>query len=159
MSEAQEPRVVTVGRGRCDYVPGVSLEWLADADLTPGSGMTFGRAQFEPGSSNPEHYHPNCHELVFVAEGTIEHTLRDADRHAVRGIVVARAPGCAASGAINVGERHGDTAGGVFQRGAADGFSGRFGRLSRAGAHKGRPYRRRTRESVAAGPLTPTLSP
>ncbi len=75
MSEAEEPRVVTVGRGRRDYVPGVSLEWLADADLTPGSGMTLGRAQFEPGSSNPEHYHPNCHELVFVAEGTIEHTL------------------------------------------------------------------------------------
>lgn len=75
MSEAKEPRVVTVGRGRRDYVPGVSLEWLADENLTPGSGMTFGRAQFEPGSSNPVHYHPNCHELVFVAEGTIEHTL------------------------------------------------------------------------------------
>ena len=75
MSEADEPRVVTVGRGRRDYVPGVSLEWLADENLTPGSGMTIGRAQFEPGSSNPEHYHPNCHELVFVAEGTIEHTL------------------------------------------------------------------------------------
>ena len=75
MSEAGEPRVVTVGHGRRDYVPGVSLEWLADANLTPGSGMTFGRAQFEPGSSNPVHYHPNCHELVFVAEGEIEHTL------------------------------------------------------------------------------------
>ena len=75
MSEAEEPRVVTVGQGRQDYVPGVALEWLADANLTPGSGMTFGRAQFEPGSSNPEHYHPNCHELVFVAEGTIEHWL------------------------------------------------------------------------------------
>ncbi len=75
MSEAEQPRVVEVGQGRRDYVPGVALEWLADANLTPGSGMTLGRAQFEPGSSNPEHYHPNCHELVFVAEGTIEHTL------------------------------------------------------------------------------------
>ena len=75
MSQAEEPRVVTVGQGRRDYVPGVALEWLADANLTPGSQMTFGRAQFEPGSSNPVHYHPNCHELVFVAEGTIEHML------------------------------------------------------------------------------------
>ena len=75
MSDADEPRVVTVGQGRRDYVPGVALEWLADASLTPGSQMTFGRAQFEPGSSNPVHYHPNCHELVFVAEGTVEHML------------------------------------------------------------------------------------
>ena len=137
MSEAEEPRVVTVGRGRRDYVPGVSLEWLADADLTPGSGMTFGRAQFEPGSSNPEHYHPNCHELVFVAEGTIEHTLGSADGHAVRGIVVACSPGCAAPGDKRR-RGHGDAAGGVFERSAGDGLSGRSGGVSRTGAHKAR---------------------
>ncbi len=72
---SDEPRVVTVGQGRQDAVPGVTLEWLADATLMPGCEMTFGRAQLEPGASNPPHFHPNCHELLFVLEGTIEHPL------------------------------------------------------------------------------------
>ena len=72
---SDEPRVVTVGQGRQDAVPGVTLEWLADATLMPGCEMTFGRAQLEPGASNPPHFHPNCHELLFVLEGRIEHPL------------------------------------------------------------------------------------
>ncbi len=74
-SPSDQPRVVSIGDGRQDSVPGVTLEWLADATLMPGCEMTFGRAQLESGSSNPPHYHPNCHELLFVLEGTIEHPL------------------------------------------------------------------------------------
>ena len=74
-SSDDEPRVVAIGQGRQDTVPGVALEWLADASLMPGSEMTFGRAQYEPGASNPSHYHPNCHELLFVVEGQLEHTV------------------------------------------------------------------------------------
>ena len=30
-----------------------------------------------PGRENPRHYHPNCDEILYVAEGTIEHTSGD----------------------------------------------------------------------------------
>ncbi len=52
-----------------------SLQWLANGDLAPGAGMTVGRVTFKPGESNPTHAHPNCDEVLFVVQGTIEHSL------------------------------------------------------------------------------------
>ena len=74
-TSSNDPRVVSVGEGREEVVPGVSLEWLADGSLMPGCEMTFGRVQLKPGASNPPHFHPNCQELLFVLQGTLEHTL------------------------------------------------------------------------------------
>lgn len=74
-TSSDDPHVVSVGEGREEIVPGVSLEWLADGTLMPGCEMTFGRAQLKPGASNPPHFHPNCQELLFVLEGRLEHPL------------------------------------------------------------------------------------
>ncbi|MBM4437085.1 MAG: cupin domain-containing protein [Actinobacteria bacterium] len=68
-----------IARGRGDrhkYAWGV-IEWLANAVLTPGAGMTFGHVVLDPGAHNPRHLHPNCHELLYVVAGSLEHELGD----------------------------------------------------------------------------------
>lgn len=52
-----------------------SLQWLVNGQAVPGTAMTLGRVTFKPGQSNPPHAHPNCEEILFVVEGTVEHTV------------------------------------------------------------------------------------
>ncbi|MCF7854677.1 MAG: cupin domain-containing protein [Candidatus Pacebacteria bacterium] len=72
MSEA------TVIRNRdipVNSTPWGSLQWLISGEIVPGTGMTLGRVTFKPGERNPAHAHPNCEEILFVLQGTIEHSL------------------------------------------------------------------------------------
>ncbi len=53
------------------------LTWFVTDQLVPDADMTFGRCIIRPGQENPRHYHPNCSEILFVYQGTIEHTTAE----------------------------------------------------------------------------------
>src|ERR1700733_449244 len=53
------------------------LAWFVNGELAPGADMTLGRCILKPGRENPRHYHPNCSEILFVVQGTIEHTISE----------------------------------------------------------------------------------
>ena len=52
-----------------------TLQWLVSATGGTSDSMTLGRVTIKPGCKNPAHRHPNCEEILFVVQGTIEHTL------------------------------------------------------------------------------------
>lgn len=49
--------------------------WLDGGGLTDGDGLTFGKVTIRSGASNPEHYHPNCHESLYLCAGRLRHRL------------------------------------------------------------------------------------
>ncbi len=54
--------------------PWGELTWFASRSLGNQSDITVGRCLLRAGCENPPHYHPNCSEVLVVAQGTIEHT-------------------------------------------------------------------------------------
>ena len=54
-----------------------SLCWLAGRDFGNSDDMTVGRVIIKAGMSNPPHRHPNCDEVLYLLQGTLEHTLDD----------------------------------------------------------------------------------
>ena len=54
-----------------------SVEWLVREGDPPGAEQTLALATWAPGLGNAEHTHPNCEEIVYVLEGSIDHTLGD----------------------------------------------------------------------------------
>lgn len=52
-----------------------AVHWISREGDPPGAEMTVGLAVFDAGKSNAEHVHPNCEEVVYVLEGSVEHTL------------------------------------------------------------------------------------
>ena len=77
---------------RAEPAPFGSIEWVVRAGDPDGAEQSVALAVFDAGSSNAEHTHPNCEEIVFVLEGEVEHTL-GAESTILRGgdlIVVPR---------------------------------------------------------------------
>ena len=52
-----------------------TLQWLVSGRNGTSTTMTVGRVTIRPGMANPEHYHPNCEEVLFVQQGKIDHSL------------------------------------------------------------------------------------
>jgi quercetin dioxygenase-like cupin family protein len=52
-----------------------SMEWLVDDSLVAGTGMSVAVMTLLKGKTSPLHRHPNCHELIYLIEGTVEVTL------------------------------------------------------------------------------------
>jgi len=52
-----------------------TLQWLCNARLMPGAAQTFGVCTIQPGGGNPLHFHPNCEELLYVAQGSCRHSI------------------------------------------------------------------------------------
>ena len=75
-----------------EIAPFGRIDWAVRAGTLDDVEQSVALAVFEPGSSNAEHYHPNCEEIVFVLEGEVEHTLGDKSTtlHAGDLIVVPR---------------------------------------------------------------------
>ena len=71
------------------------LTWFASKSVGNQDEITVGRCVIRAGGENPLHYHPNCSEVLVVAQGTIEHTAAD-------GKVVVMRPGDVASIPPNV---------------------------------------------------------
>jgi quercetin dioxygenase-like cupin family protein len=70
-----------------------TLQWLVNGSEGTSDTMTLGRVTIHPGMANPHHVHPNCSEILFVAAGTIRHTLPDGGSvtmHASDSIVIHR---------------------------------------------------------------------
>jgi quercetin dioxygenase-like cupin family protein len=55
-----------------------SIQWLVSRELAEGADITFGYVEIEPGCKNPRHLHPNCDEVLYVLEGTLEHSIGDS---------------------------------------------------------------------------------
>lgn len=53
------------------------LTWFASRSLGNQTDITVGRCRLKPGYSNPLHSHPNCSEVLVLAQGSIEHTASD----------------------------------------------------------------------------------
>lgn len=51
------------------------LVWMVSGKLGNSDTMTVGRCHIAPGRANPRHYHPNCDEVLYVLQGTIEHSI------------------------------------------------------------------------------------
>ncbi|MBL8793015.1 MAG: cupin domain-containing protein [Planctomycetia bacterium] len=52
-----------------------SLKWLCSRELAPNSEQTLGLVHILPGQQNPEHYHPNCQEILYMLAGECEHSF------------------------------------------------------------------------------------
>jgi mannose-6-phosphate isomerase-like protein (cupin superfamily) len=76
-AEATGGNVRRVSADAADRFEWGSIQWLVNAELMPGSGLTFGFVEIAPGAKNPRHLHPNCDEVLYVLEGTLEHSLGD----------------------------------------------------------------------------------
>ena len=57
--------------------PWGTIRWLCNSNLVPESKQTFGYVTINPGQRNGEHLHPNCEEIIFVAEGECDHYIED----------------------------------------------------------------------------------
>ena len=75
--------------------PWGELTWFASQALGNQDDITTGRCILRVGCENPPHYHPNCSEVLVVAQGLIEHT-------AAGGKTVVMGPGDVASIPANV---------------------------------------------------------
>ena len=52
-----------------EKTPWVTLQWVCNEKLMPGSAQTVGLATILPGKRNFVHYHPNCEEVLYVIAG------------------------------------------------------------------------------------------
>ncbi len=53
------------------------ITFFASDVVGPATEQSVGRCEIHPGAALPEHFHPNCAEVVHVLQGTISHTIDD----------------------------------------------------------------------------------
>jgi len=56
-----------------------AVKWVANSDLAPGCGQSFGLVHILPGKGNPEHWHTAAGEIVFMLQGECDVRLGDRD--------------------------------------------------------------------------------
>ncbi len=83
--------------------PWGTIRWLCNGKLVPESKQTFGYVTIRPGQRNGEHMHPNCEEILFVAEGECEHYVDEKMVKLRKGDVIF-VPEGASHYAVNSGE-------------------------------------------------------
>jgi quercetin dioxygenase-like cupin family protein len=74
----QAVRVVAVDQEKADAFDWGTIRWLVNGQRPADSQLTFAYVEIKPGLKNPRHYHPNCDEVLFLLEGTLDHSLGDA---------------------------------------------------------------------------------
>jgi quercetin dioxygenase-like cupin family protein len=60
-----------------------AIKWICDMQLTPTSQQSFGYASMLPGTTNPEHRHMTCQEIIYVLAGELV-VYAHGDRTVVR---------------------------------------------------------------------------
>lgn len=83
--------------------PWGALTWFASRSIGNQTDITVGRCVLRPGQENPLHYHPNCSEVLVVAQGTIEHTAAGGAVAVLRAGDVASIPPHVVHHARNIG--------------------------------------------------------
>jgi len=56
-----------------------AVKWVANRDLDPGCEQSFGLVHILPGKTNPEHWHTNAEEIIYMLQGECD--VRLGDRH------------------------------------------------------------------------------
>ncbi|MES2696354.1 MAG: cupin domain-containing protein [Verrucomicrobiota bacterium] len=79
------------------------LTWFASHALGNQAELTVGRCRLKAGHENPRHSHPNCSEVLVLAQGTIEHTAADGKTVIMHPGDVASIPANVVHHARNVG--------------------------------------------------------
>jgi quercetin dioxygenase-like cupin family protein len=79
------------------------LTWMASGALGNQSDLTVGRCRLKPGFENPLHSHPNCSEVLILAQGLIEHTAANGKTAVLRPGDVACIPPNVPHHARNIG--------------------------------------------------------
>jgi len=79
------------------------LTWFASKGIGNQEDITVGRCLVKPGCENPLHHHPNCSEVLVVAQGTIEHTAANGKVAVLRAGDVASIPPNVVHHARNIG--------------------------------------------------------
>ncbi len=64
------------------------LTWYASGGLGNSRHMTLGICVIKPGMSNPRHSHPNCVEILRVAQGRILHSAEGGEVELREGDVI-----------------------------------------------------------------------
>jgi len=70
--------VVRAGETATEPFDWGEITWLDNAEITGSETLTVGRVTIRPGHANPEHFHPNCDEVLCVLAGSLEHSLDGA---------------------------------------------------------------------------------
>lgn len=83
--------------------PWGELTWFASRSIGNQTNITVGRCVLRPGHENPLHYHPNCSEVLVVAQGTIEHTAAGGEVAVLHAGDVASIPPHVVHHARNIG--------------------------------------------------------
>jgi len=48
-----------------------AIKWICDLKVTPQSLQSFGYAYVLPGTTNPEHWHKTCEEIIYMLAGEL----------------------------------------------------------------------------------------
>jgi len=48
-----------------------AIKWICDQKITPQSLQSFGYAYVLPGTTNPEHWHKACEEIIYMLAGEL----------------------------------------------------------------------------------------
>ena len=83
--------------------PWGELTWFANKSIGNQADITVGRCVLKTGCENPRHYHPNCSEVLVVAQGMIEHTAAGGTVVVLRAGDVASIPPNVVHHARNIG--------------------------------------------------------
>jgi quercetin dioxygenase-like cupin family protein len=77
-NDPDKPRaLVSMEDSKLEEYPWGRIRWSANAELGGSQSLTVGRVDINPRSENPQHYHPNCDEVVYVLSGRITHQVGD----------------------------------------------------------------------------------
>ena len=81
---------VVLRSDQCEVAPADwgQLTWYASGGLGNSRHMTLGVCVIKPGRSNPRHSHPNCVEILRVAQGRILHSVETGEVELGEGDVI-----------------------------------------------------------------------
>ncbi|HEX5499619.1 MAG TPA: cupin domain-containing protein [Thermomicrobiales bacterium] len=72
-----ETRVAIVDADDANQFTWGSIQWLCNGKMAGDAEQTVGYVTIFAGANNPEHYHPNSDEVLYLIEGELDHSLDD----------------------------------------------------------------------------------
>ena len=74
----QTAPTVTVNSDAENRMPWGYMQWLCSGAQFADAQQTVGYVEINAGAKNPKHLHPNSDEVLYLLEGTLDHSLDDA---------------------------------------------------------------------------------
>lgn len=101
-TEVKKPSVIRPGDVPTHTFSWGTLTWVGNKEVLGSENLTVGLVTINPGKKNPKHYHPNCEEVLYMAEGEVDHSLGDQVFHLKAGDII-RIPKDVHHDALNTG--------------------------------------------------------